>query len=119
MKIYATPEEVPTPEFDYSNYDAKKIEAQEDQHKADLKKWIISMGYDKPLTGEILREPVADGYAQYMVADGGRQWALIHLEYGDAYHSRNVEFLTKAEVKKRIQAAKDIRAMFKSKSKAA
>ena len=118
MKIYNTPTEVPTPEFDYRNYDAKTIEAQEEQHKKDLKKWLISMGYDKPLTGEILREPVADGYALYMVADGGRQWGLIHLEYGDGYHSPNVEFLTKAEVKKRIEARKNFHKML-TKKKAA
>jgi hypothetical protein len=64
------------------------------------------------LTGEILREPIADGYALYMVMDAGREWGLIHLSYGDAYHSQNVEFLPKVEVKKRVLAQKKIAKMF-------
>ena len=118
MKIYGIPEEVPAPEVDYSNYDFKKQEAAEKKHMKDLKKFLISMGYDKPMTGEILQEPIADGYAVYMVADAGRQWGLIHLEYGDGYHSPNVEFLTKAEVKKRIEARKNFHKML-TKKKAA
>lgn len=112
MKIYGILEEVPTPDFDYINFDAKKIEAQENQHKEDLKKYLIECGYDKPLTGEILEMPVADGAALYMVMDGGRQWGLVHLEYCDAYHSRDVEFLPKSEVKKRIESQKKIKSMF-------
>jgi len=112
MKIYDLPKEVPAPVVDYSNYNHKKAEADEKKHTNKLKKHLIKLGYDKPLTGEILRDPVADGYALYMVADAGRNWGLVHLPYGDAYHSTDVEFLPKAEVKKRIQSQKKIADLF-------
>lgn len=112
-KIYAIPAECPAPVVDYSNYDHKKVEAAEKKHMADLKKFLIKAGYDKPMTGEIYQEPVADGYAVYMVADAGRQWGLIHLEYGDGYHSQNVAYIPKAELKKRIEARKNFMKMLK------
>lgn len=112
MKIYDCPAEVPAPEVDYRNFDINKMQSDEEQHQKDLKAHLISLGYNKPLTGEILREPIADGQAQYMVMDGGRQWGLVHLPYGDAYHSPNVMYLPKAEVKRRIQAQKNLRALF-------
>ncbi len=112
MNIYALPTEVPAPKVDFSNYDHKKELEAENKHMADLKAFLIKQGYDKPLTGEILSEPIADGKALYMVLDGGRTWGLIHLPYGDAYDSPNVQFLPKAEVKRRVQAEKKLRAMF-------
>ncbi len=112
MKIYELPKEVPSPTVDWSNYDIEQTIADEKQHMADLKKYIIDLGYDKPLSGEILKEQIADGYALYMVMDGGRDWGLIHLPYGDAYDSPNVQYLPKAEVKKRIMARKKFESMF-------
>lgn len=112
MKIYTLPDEVPAPVVDYSNYNHKKAQKDEENHQAELKQYLIGLGYDKPLTGEILQEPMADGYALYMVMDGGRNWGLIHLPYGDAYDSPNVQFLPKAEVKRRIQARKNINKLF-------
>ncbi len=112
MNIYQIPKEVPTPTVDYSNFDLATVEADEKNHQEKLKQHLIAAGYDKPLTGEILREPIADGYAMYMVMDGGRQWGLIHLPYGDAYQSQNIQYLPKAEVKKRIIANKKIRELF-------
>ena len=112
MDIYTLPPEVPAPVVDYSNYDSEKAQREEEVHKLKLKQFLINAGYNKPLTGEILREPMADGYALYMVMDAGRKWGLVHLPYGDAYDSPNVQFLPKAEVKRRIQANKNLQAMF-------
>lgn len=116
MNFYELPENLPAPVADYVNYDFKKEEAKEQKHISDLKEHLISYGYNKPLTGEILREPVGDGYALYMVVDRGREWGLMHLPYNDAYHSPNVEFLPKSEVKKRIASQKKIASIFSSAS---
>src|SRR3989304_3088397 len=98
MKIHCLPTEVPAPTPNYTNYDSVKEIAAENKHMADLKAWLKKVGYTGKYTGEIYKEQIADGYALYMVADGGRNFALIHLPYGDGYDSRNVQFLPKKEI---------------------
>lgn len=112
MKVYVLPKEVPAPKPDYSNYDHAKETAAEAKHMADLKVWLKKAGYNGKYTGEIYREGVADGYALYMVADGAKS-CLIHLPYGDAYQARDVQFVPKKEIFRRIEADKKFSAMFK------
>lgn len=111
MKVYRCPDEVPAPEVDYSNYDHQKVLRDEEKHQLDLTNWLKSNGYNGPRTGEIYREQIHDGFALYMVGDG-RRACLIHLPYGDAYQSRDIHFVPKAEVYRRIDAAKKWQAMF-------
>ncbi len=111
MKVYTLPDEVPAPEVDYKNYDREKMLRDEDEHMAKLKAWLREAGYVGKRTGEIVAFQVADGYARYMLADGKKS-ALIHLPYGDAYHYRDVKFLPKAEILRRIDADKKFTAMF-------
>ena len=112
MKIFKCPKEVSEPKPDYANYDYKTQVEAEKKHMADLKEWLKKAGYTGKYTGEIYKEPVADGYALYMVADGSKS-GLIHLGYGDGYQSRDVSFLPKKEVFRRIDADKKFYAMFK------
>ncbi len=105
MKIYSLPPQVPAPEPDYANYDSAKEMQRERDHTAVLAAWLKANGFPGKMTGEIYSEGVADGSALYMVADG-RQFALVHLPYGDAYQSRNVAFLTKKEIIRRLEATK-------------
>ncbi len=114
MKIYSCPTQVPPPEPDYSNYDHAKEMAAEETHKAKLAAWLKANGFPGKHTGAIYSEGVADGRALYMVADG-RTFALIHLPYGDAYQGRNVQFMPKAEVIRRIEAEAKFNAMWKAK----
>jgi hypothetical protein len=113
IKIYSLPAEVPAPEVDYSNFDHAKVQADEEQHMANLKAFLVKAGYNGKHTGEIYSEQVADGYALYMVADAkAKNFGLVHLPYGDRYQSRNVGFLTKAEILRRIEAEKKFRLAF-------
>lgn len=111
MKIYSCPSEVPAPTPDYANYNNAKEIAAENKHMADLKAWLKKGGYSGKYTGEIYKEHVADGFALYMVADGSAS-CLIHLPYGDAYRSRDVGFLPKKEIIRRIEADKAFKALF-------
>lgn len=117
MKVYGLPDEVPFAEPDYKNYDPAKEEARENAHSEALKKWLISAGYTGKHTGEIFSEPMADGYANYMFADG-KTSALIHLPYGDAWDNRNVQHLPKKEVLRRIAARKGLDSIFSKKESA-
>lgn len=101
MKVYSAPEELPY-EVDYQNYDFKVQMQKEEDHKKSLKEWLISSGMVGPNTGRIFSTPKADGYANYMFADGGKTCFLVHLPYGDGWHDPDVQYLPKREVLKRI-----------------
>lgn len=114
MKVYACPDEVPFTEPDYRNYDRDKEAANEAAHRAALKTWLKEAGYTGKHTGETVRFQVADGYAEYMLGDGKKS-VLIHLPYCDAYDYRDVGFLPKAEILRRIEADKKFAAIFAKK----
>ena len=106
MKVYGCPDECAWSDPDYANYDFDKERKREEEHAAKLKAWLIEQGYSGQYTGEIFQEPHADGYAQYMMGDKAGKSILIHLPYGDGWDSRNVEFLPRAEVIRRIEVRK-------------
>jgi len=116
MKIFTCPKDVPAPTPDYGkDYDHNKTIEAEQKHMDDLKAWLKKSGYTGKYTGEIYREGVADGYALYMVADSPK-FCLIHLPYGDGYQSRNVGFLPKKEIIRRIEGDKKLAALFRKKA---
>lgn len=114
MKIYSCPKEVLFGEPDYANFDIDKERAREETHSSDLKAWLRNAGYDGPNTGRIHSMPVADGHASYMFADRGPDSALIHLPYGDAYQARDVQFVPKTEIIKRMDAAERLSEIFRT-----
>ncbi len=111
MKVYTCPVECPAPQPDYSKWDKVKEQAAEDKHMADLKEWLIKRGYRGKLTGKIVSFGVADGSALYMFADGSKS-CLIHLPYGDGYQYRDVAFLPKKEILRRIAQGEAMSKLF-------
>ena len=106
-KIYKIPDEIDEPAFDFANFDLSRHREKIEAYHAEVKAWLVEKGgATGPHTGRIYSEPVADGHASYMVMDGpGRKFALIHMGYDDGYQSRNVGFLPKSEILKRIDQA--------------
>lgn len=118
MIVYSCPKECPAPEPDYSdNYDSKKEQEREDQHREKLKAHLNKMGYTGKHTGKIIRFGVADGHAEYMLADGptAAKSFLVHLPYGDAWEYRDVRFIPKKEILKRISADEKLAKLFQAK----
>lgn len=113
MQIFDVPTQVPPPTPDYTNYDWDKERQAEEDHIRRLKEWLRANGYTGKYTGEIYSEGVADGYARYMVAQGPRKFVLIHLPYGDAYQARDVQFLPRYEIIRRIEAEKKFQELWK------
>jgi len=106
MKVYSVPTEVPVPEVDYSNFNYAKMLKDEEDHQERLKQWLIANGFTGKYTGEIVRFPVADGCATYMLADVPRRSVLVHLPYGDAYEYPYVEHIPKKDIVERIKMQK-------------
>jgi hypothetical protein len=89
MKSYSVPEGVKIPDFDDYLVDGRYSMTKDDEvtgkFLTDLAETLRGMGYTGNLTGKVVYFPVADGAAQYMVAQG-RKTILIHLPLHDAWH---------------------------------
>lgn len=113
MKVYSLPKEVPAPVPNYS--DMEKVFADEEKHKEQLKAHLIKTGFSGKNTGKTVRFQVADGYAVYMLAEG-KTSCLIHLPYGDGYDYRDVQYIPKAEILRRIKADESLHDFLTNKS---
>jgi hypothetical protein len=65
--------------------------------------------------GEIIKFPVADGYAMYMVASM-KPLMLIHLALGDAWSYGDVDLMTAKRVQDKIDQQKALDKLFAKKS---
>lgn len=83
--VYSPPEEFENtvPRLDFKNLDLARYEQEMDEWCERLAEWCRNQNKGD-MVGEIVRFPVADGYAQYMVYRQNKL-ALIHLPLGDAW----------------------------------
>ncbi len=114
MKVYAAPEHIQTPAWP-SPFNHDQYSKNCDAYRAEIRKWLSENGYTGEYSGEVIQFGVADGYAQYMLADGGRRSFLIHLDEVDGYQYRDVEFLPKREIIKRIEQQRKFKEFWNSK----
>ena len=108
-KVFAAP--IDAPEIDYSG-DWRK---QEDEYVAKLAALARKQATGK-LVGEVVRFPIADGHASYMVWHE-KPLKLVHLALGDGYqipdaHSRG---LRHADIATKVAQQKSLTAMFAEK----
>lgn len=111
MKVYNIPAEAPQP----PGFNCENWQADEQAHREALGAWLKEQGYTGRYTGKCARFPVADGYAEYMLADGRGRYGnsfLFHLPYGDAYQDRYVAYLPKKAIVENIQQNERIAALF-------
>ncbi len=111
MKVYNVPKEVPAPTVDFKNWDMEKHIKDEDNHIRALTQWLRKNGYTGKNTGKVVRFQVADGYAQYMLAEG-RKSVLIHLPYGDAWNYQDIGYLPKRAILDRIKQQEGLAKLF-------
>jgi hypothetical protein len=85
--IYAVPEELYVPSIKDAivdgRYDYARDNALREEFLAKLRSWLATAGYVGEGVGEVLRFPLAGGYAAYMVAQVDPPM-VIHLPLGDA-----------------------------------
>ena len=120
-KIYDAPQEMETPDFTYDKNgrpDIKKYKQDNEKYIKELKvlllkrKNILSGTKGRKYVGEIIRFPVADGHAEYMVASMS-PLELVHLPLSDAWNFEYVHLLTIKEVTERLVAEKKMKELFK------
>lgn len=106
-KAFSSPVEYtfPTDFKQWQEHDAAYIEAVRDE--------LHERGYNEEYTGSVIRFPIADGYAQYMVASM-KPLRLVHLPIGDAWQIpvAHMRGLRADEVKARIGYEKNLDAIF-------
>ncbi len=100
MKVFSTP--IPAPKYDWQA-DYKELMRQESAHQEQVAAWLRCNGYGGPLTGKTVGFGVCDGTALYMYGDAGAKSILIHLPYGDAYQYRDIKFLPRKEIERRLR----------------
>jgi hypothetical protein len=108
-KIYAPPKEIkPAPRLrDFmvkGRFDSKKMDEAEEKWIDELRTWCKTESNSK-YVGEVIRQGVADGYAQYMVYSL-RPLVLIHLSLGDGYQFQWAHRWTASDIKTMVDQRK-------------
>jgi hypothetical protein len=101
-KIYSPPAEIPVPVLDWEDIDA--YEKANEKFIEDLRAFCKKRNNAEHV-GEVIQFPVADGYAQYMVA-ALSPVELIHLPLWDAWEFDYVSRLTKKDIVEKIEQRK-------------
>lgn len=109
-KIYSPPASMPVPEFNWEDIEA--YEAANNKFIEDLRAFCKSRKNEKHV-GEVIQFPVADGYAQYMVASLSPV-ELIHLPLWDAWEFEYASRLTKKDIIDKIEQRKALDKFFSS-----
>lgn len=117
MKVYQAHIEPPdfadfkTPD---GHYDFAAHEIAENKYTEMLQEWARSQE-KHPLAGEIIRTPMGDGSACYVLAKVGGSLSLIHLATGDAWHNDQFcRLMTATEAKRMVQGARRMQEIFRS-----
>ena len=117
-QIYDAPNEIKEPDFNWKDIDQYNKDCE--KFKADLKQWCIDRAARAGVTdeniGEVIKFPVADGYAEYMVA-ATKPVQLIHLPLWDAWEFPYAKNLTKKDVVEKIQQQNSLKKLFGGKEK--
>jgi len=115
-EIYGIPEEIKVPEINFMNFNLKQYNEDVEKFKKELIQFLNEQGYYSKYTGEIVQFPVADSYAEYMVASL-HPLRLIHLPLGDAWEYEYIQRLTKADILQKIEQQNALKAMFERNKK--
>lgn len=104
-KVYSPPEEIKVPEFNLTTW-------REDDEKfmKELKEYCETHGSSEH-KGKVIRFPMADSYAEYMVFSM-KPCTLIHIPLGDAWCFQYANLLTAKEVEKEVVKIEALKKIF-------
>jgi hypothetical protein len=112
-KIFAAPGSIALPQWSIKKTYEENL-AEEKAYLSQLKDMLVKRKPTQNLVGEIIRFPMADGYAEYMVA-ATTPLELIHIPLGDAWDFQYAHRLTKKDVEDKIKNQKALEELFKKK----
>lgn len=113
-KIYSAFKELTVPTFSFGNgASVEDYNKANDQYIQDMKAMLIEHGYKGKNSGEVIKFPVADGHALYMVISM-RPLELMHIPIVDAWDFQYAHLLTAKEVNTQIEAEKSLAKFFAS-----
>lgn len=115
--IYDVPEKIKVPQIKFDgSFNLEQYNKEVEQFIQELKNELHGQGYTESYVGEIIRFPVADSNAEYMVI-ALNPVMLVHLPLGDAWHYDYIERLTAKDILLKIQQQKSLAAMFSNNKK--
>jgi hypothetical protein len=112
-KIFSAPSSIPLPQWSIKKTHQENM-AEEKTYLETLKDMLIKRKPTQKLVGEIIKFPMADGYAEYMVAST-TPLELVHIPLGDAWDFQYAHRLTKKDVEEKIKNQKALDELFKKK----
>jgi hypothetical protein len=116
--VYNVPNEIEVPVFDFENIE--EWQRKEAEFVVKLKDWCVARmqraNVVDECVGEVIKFPVADGYAEYMVA-ATKPVQLIHLPLGDAWCFQYANRLTKKDIVEKVNQQKNIAKFFADRQK--
>ena len=108
-KIFKAPSTLTRPKFDSKNT-AKYFEDC-DKYREELKALLLKRNPSGKNVGETITFPVADNYAEYMVANM-KPVELVHIDLGDGYDFQYVHKLNAKDVQEKIDQKKALDKLF-------
>jgi len=112
-KIYSAPSSIKKPELNFNDIKAYHDDCK--RYEVELKDVLTKRKSGKNV-GAIIKFPVADGYARYMVASM-RPLELIHIPLDDAWQFQYAQNLTAQDVEAKIAQEEAMAKLFSSKPK--
>ncbi len=107
--IFNSPDGVKVPELDFRNIEQYEKDCK--TYKTELKAWLNKNGFNGKNVGEIIQFPVADSYAEYMVASM-KPVKLVHIPLWDAWHFEYAHLMTAKEVQAKIDQQNSLKKLF-------
>ena len=111
-KVYKAPIEPPV--ISYANYVHEEAVAAEQAYVKAVVEFAKANG-SGPYSGEIVRAPVADGYAEYAVVST-KPVKLFLLETGDAYQFSMAHRWTAGDIKEMVERDRAWKKLFAAKA---
>jgi hypothetical protein len=112
-KIYSAPSSIKKPELNFKDIKAYHDDCK--RYETELKDVLTKRNSGKHV-GAIIKFPVADGYARYMVASM-RPLELVHIPLDDEWQFEYAQNLTAKDVEAKIAQEEAMAKLFSSKQK--
>lgn len=116
-KIFGAPSSLKVPSFSFTGniQETRKAYQEAEQTYLDELKALLLKRKNHQYVGEVIKFPVADSYALYMVASLSPV-ELVELPLGDGWSFQYAHRLTKKDIIEKIESAKKLKEIFSKKS---